>query len=225
MNYVDVLRSAFVDLWASVVLFVPKLVLAIVVFLLGLLLANLLKTAVIRIVQLLKVDELMTRLEVKDAFAKMGIKLDVAAFLGWILKWFVIIFALIASADILDWDQITVFLNQVVNYIPNVLIAVIILLVGVILGNFVDGIVKSALTAAKLENAMFLSNIAKWSIVVFSFMAALVQLGIAQSLIQVLFTGFVAMIALAGGLAFGLGGREHASRVLDRLKRDLTNKE
>lgn len=223
-EYVEILRSAFVDLWAVIIMFLPKLILAAIVFLLGLMIANILKSAVVRVVKMLKVDELVEKLEVKAMFARAGIKLEVAAFLGWLVKWFVIILVLIAAADVLEWDQITVFLTQVISYLPNVLIAVVILLVGVILGNFVYGVVRSSIEAARMESANFVAGVAKWAIVVFSFMAALVQLGIAESLIQVLFTGFVAMIALAGGLAFGLGGREHAARVLDKLRRDLTSR-
>lgn len=223
-DYVDILRSAFVELWAGAVLFLPKLLLAVIVFLLGLIVANLLRTFVVRVVAMLRIDELVARLGVKDAFARAGLKLEVSGFLGWLVKWFLIVVALIAAADALGWDQITVFLSQVVGYIPNVLIAVIILLVGIILANFVHGVVKSAVTAAEMVSGDFLSGVAKWSIIVFTAMAALVQLGIAEALIQVLFTGFVAMLAIAGGLAFGLGGRDYASRVLDRLERDLTSK-
>ena len=225
MDYVEILRSAFVDLWATVMFFLPKLLLAVVVLLFGLLLANILKTAVIRLVTMLKVDEFMKRLEVTDVFDRVGVKLNVASFFGWIVKWFVIIFALIAAADVLEWDQITIFLNEVVTYLPNVLIAVIILLVGTVLANFVHGVVRSAVEGAKLASGPFVAGVAKWAIIVFSFMAALVQLGIAESLIQVLFTGFIFMIALAGGLAFGLGGREHANDLLKKLKRDLISTE
>ncbi len=203
-DYVDVLRSAFVDLWAGVVSFLPKLILAVIVFLVGLFLAGLLRTAVVRIVKMLRLDELLEKLEVKASFSKMGIKLDLGEFLGWLVKWFIIILVLIAAADVLQWGQVTVFLTQVVGYLPNVMIAVIILLVGFILGNFVQTVVQAAVDAAEMKNAQFLSGIAKWAIIVFSFMAALVQLGIAESLISVLFTGFVAMIALAGGLALRL---------------------
>lgn len=224
MDYVEIIRSAFIELWASIALFMPKLLLAIIVFLLGLVAATVLKSAVVRLIQMLKVDELVEKMEVKDMFTKVGIKLDVAEFFGWIIKWFIIIFSLIAAADVLEWDQITVFLNVLVNYMPNVLIAVIILLVGTILSNFVHGVIHSAVKVAHLQSVGFLAGIAKWSIIVFSFMAALVQLGIAQSLIQVLFTGFVAMIALAGGLAFGLGGRAHAAQVLEKLKKDLSSR-
>ncbi|MDP2631780.1 MAG: hypothetical protein Q8P30_03385 [Candidatus Uhrbacteria bacterium] len=224
-EYVDIIQSAFVELWAAVMLFLPRLILAIIVFLLGLIVASILRSVVVRIVQTIKLDELMEKLDVKKAFLKAGIKLDVAGFLGWLVKWFVIVLALIATADALGWDQITVFLSDVVAYLPNVIISVIILLVGFILGSFVQNVVKSALDAAKIASAGFLAGISKWAIIVFSFMAVLIQLGIAYQMIMTLFTGFVAMLALAGGLAFGLGGRDHATRVLDKLSRDLKSKE
>ena len=223
-DYVDILRSAFVDLWISIMSFLPQLVFAVLVFLIGLLLANVLRTAVIRVVRFLRVDDLMDRLEVKTMFTKAGVQLDVAELLGWMVKWFIIILALIASADALGWTQITEFLTLVVEYIPNVLVAVIILLVGFLLGNFVQDLIKGAVQVADMSSASFLSAIAKWAIIVFSFMMALVQLGIGAALVQTLFTGFVAMVALAGGLAFGLGGREHASKMLDHIHRDWTSK-
>ena len=223
-QYVDILRSAFIDLWAGIVLFVPKLVFALIVFLLGLILASILNKVVIRIVEVFHIDELIKKLELDVLFHRAGLKLDIGKALGWLVKWFVIIFALIAAADALQWDQVTEFLGTIVAYIPNVLISVIILLVGMLLANFVQEVIKSALEAAKMHIACFLAGLARWAIIVFSFMAALVQLGIAQSLIQVLFTGFVAMIALAGGLAFGLGGREYASRILSQLSNDLSSK-
>ncbi len=223
-DYVEILRSAFVDLWATVVLFLPKLLLAVVVFLLGLFVAGLLRSAVVRIVNMLKINELIEKLEIKAAFMRAGIRLDVAEFLGWLVKWFVVVVVLIAAADVLEWTQVTEFLNEVVAYLPNVIIAVIILLVGFILGSFVYTVVQSAVEAAKMHSAQFLAGISKWAIIVFSFMAALVQLGIAESLIQVLFTGFVAMLALSGGLAFGLGGKEKASKVLDQLWKDISSR-
>jgi small-conductance mechanosensitive channel len=110
-------------------------------------------------------------------------------------------------------------------YLPNVIIAVIILLVGVLVANFTRNVVKSAVEAAKLTSGDFLSGLSRWSILVFSFMAALVQLGIAEGLIQTLFTGFIAMLAIAGGLAFGLGGKDQAAKVLGKLKRDISSEE
>lgn len=223
-EYVEVLRTAFVDLWVGAMMFLPQLVFAIVVFLLGLLVANVLNTAVVRIVRFIKLDEFLDKMEVKSIFTRAGIRLDMAEVFGWLVKWFVIFLALIAAADSLGWTEVTDFLTLVVTYMPNVLVAMIILLVGFLLGNFVQELIRGAVKVARITSATFLAAIAKWSIIVFSIMAALVQLGIAQALIQIIFTGFIAMVALAGGLAFGLGGREKASKILDHIYRDLTSK-
>ena len=107
-------------------------------------------------------------------------------------------------------------------YLPDAFIAVIILLVGMLLGSFVYDVVNTAVSAAKLGGAAILAGICKWAIVVFAFIAALQQLDIAQELLQTLTTGLVAMLALAGGLAFGLGGQSHAKHVLDKLKSDIS---
>lgn len=220
---VDILQGSLLELWDSIVAYLPSVLGALVVFVIGIIIAHVLRRVVVQIVNVLHIDELAARFELKASLEKMGIKLNVAEFLGWIVKWFFVIVSLIAATDILGWDQVTDYLKQVVLYIPNVIIAVIIMLAGILLGNFVRTVVRSAVEAAGLASADFLSGLAKWAIVIFTFMAALVQLQIAPDLIRVLFTGLVAMLALAGGLAFGLGGKEHASRVLDRLRRDISS--
>ncbi len=220
-----IIESAFADLWGSLVLFFPRLVGALVVFLVGLIVAWLLKSLVIRVCDVLKLDLLAEKLEVKQGFARAGMKLHVGAVLGFIVKWFVVVVFLVASSDILGWTEVTNFLSQVVYYLPNVIIAVIILLVGILVANFTRNVVKTAVEAAKLESADFLASISRWSILIFSFMAALVQLQIAQDLIRILFTGLVAMLAIGGGLAFGLGGKEHAGRFLTKLRREMTASE
>ncbi|MEI6511218.1 MAG: hypothetical protein WCO25_04215 [Candidatus Uhrbacteria bacterium] len=223
MQAVDVIQGSVLGLWNSILSYLPNVLGAVVVFLIGIIIAAVLQTVVEKLVKLLRVDELVGKLEVKTSLEKVGIQLHVGKLLGWIVKWFFIIVALIAATDILGWDQVTVYLRQVVEYIPNVIIAVIILLAGILLANFTRNVVKTAVEAAELASADFLSGMAKWAILLFSFMAALVQLQIAQGLINTLFTGLIAMLALGGGLAFGLGGKEHAARVLDRLRKDLTS--
>ncbi len=220
---VNVLQVSVLNLWDTILSYLPNILGAAVVFLAGLLVAYALSHLVIRVVAMLRINELFARAELKGFLDRMGLTLDVGQLLGWIVKWFFVVVALIAATDILGWEQVTDYLKQVVLYLPNVIIAVIILLSGILLANFVRNVVKKAVSAAELASADFLSGIAKWSILVFSFMAALVQLQIAPDLIRVLFTGLVAMLSLAGGLAFGLGGRDHASRVLDRLRRDISS--
>ncbi len=222
-EFVGVIQLAFADLWSSLILFLPRFVGAIIVLIIGVIVANILRKVIMKISEVIKLDEIAVKLEVKKTFEQSGVRLHIGKLLGWIIKWFFIVVFLIAAADILRWDQVTVFLRDVVLYLPNVIISVVILLVGVLLANFVNSIVRTAVEAAKLSSAAFLAGISKWAILIFSFMAALVQLGIAEDLIRVLFTGLVGMLALAGGLAFGLGGREHATKFLNRLRKDISS--
>ncbi|PJE76394.1 hypothetical protein COV05_04785 [Candidatus Uhrbacteria bacterium CG10_big_fil_rev_8_21_14_0_10_48_16] len=219
----EVLQGPLLELWETLVAYLPNLLGAIIVFLIGVVVALVLRSVVVKVILLLRVDELAKRLEITSQFERAGLRLHIGSLLGWIVKWFIIIIALIAATDILGWDQVTNYLQQVVLFIPNVIIAVIILLTGILLANFVQNVVKTAVEAAKLSSADFLSGVAKWAILVFTLMVALVQLQIAPELIQVLFTGLVAMLALAGGLAFGLGGKDHAHRFLNRLQKDISS--
>lgn len=223
MQPIDVIQASVLGLWGSILAYLPNVLGAVLVFLIGIIVAAVLQAVVVKVVQLLRVDELVARLDLRTSLEKVGIRLHVGKLLGWIVKWFFIIVALVAATDILGWNQVTNYLREVVLYIPNVIVAVIILLAGILLATFVRNVVKTAVEAAELASADFLSGIAKWAILLFSFMAALVQLQIAPGLINTLFTGLVAMLSLAGGLAFGLGGKEHASRVLDRLRKDLSS--
>ena len=223
MSTLDILEQSLLGVWESILLALPKVLGALIIFIIGVLVAMALRQAIIKIVLLLRLDELASKFELKQQFERVGIRLHIGELLGWIVKWFFIIVSLIAATDILGWEQLTEYLKQVVLFIPNVIIAVIILLAGIVLANFVKNIVKSTVEAAQLVSANFLSNMAKWAILIFSFMAALVQLQIAPELIETLFTGLVYMLALAGGLAFGLGGKEHAASLLQRLKKDISS--
>ncbi|MBI2475435.1 hypothetical protein HYV69_03370 [Candidatus Uhrbacteria bacterium] len=223
MDFTNILQGPVLEMWDIVLAYLPNLLGAIIVFLIGVILALVLRSVVEQVIKLLRIDDLAQKLEIRSQFERFGVHLHIGHLLGWIVKWFFVIVALIAATDILGWEQLTSYLQEIVLFIPNVVIAVIILLAGILLANFVQRVVKSAVEAAKLTSASFLSGVAKWAILIFSFMAALVQLEIAPDLIRVLFTGLVFMIALAGGLAFGLGGREQAGKLLERLRKDISS--
>lgn len=221
---IGVLQTTFESLLAQVFSFIPELVGALVILIVGLILAWALRVVVEKIISALKVDALLKKLGVTDMAKKTGFQLHVGKLFGFIVKWFIIILALIAAADVLGWSQITQFLNDVVLYIPSAFIAAVILLVGVVVGSFVYDVVMTAVKASKLGSAQLLAAIAKWAIFVFAFIAAMEQLGIAPTLLQTLTTGLVGMLALAGGLAFGLGGQDHAKKFLKKLADDIGHK-
>ena len=133
----------------------------------------------------------------------------------------VIVF-LMAAADILRLTEITDFLKRVLLYIPNIFVAILILIVAALVAEFLGKFIRASMEAGRLSAARFIGSVAKWSVWVFALFAALLQLGVAPSLINIIITGFVAMIAIGGGLAFGLGGKDSAKEVLDKIKKDIS---
>ena len=221
----EIIITSFQNVWVQMIGFLPKLIAALIIFIVGLLIAIAVGKLTRLVVENLKIDALLERLGVMAFFQKGEIRFSLAALLDWLVKWFLIIVFLIATAESLGLYQITEFLNKVVDYFPNVIVAVVILMVGIVLGKFVQDWLKKFLEASKVASAHFLASIAKWVIIIFSILAALNQLEVASSLVKTIFIGFVAMLALAGGLAFGLGGKNWAERVLGEIKKDVSKEE
>ena len=172
-----------------------------------------------RLVKKIYIDRAIEATGLKKFLVRIGFKIEVSKALGLLVTWFLYAVVLVATADILGLTQISEFLGQIVLYIPNVIIAVVVLVVGIIISNFIYTLVKETSMAAELSIADLLAKVAKWAILVFTVMAALIQLGVATVLIQILFTGLVFMFALAGGIAFGLGGKDRAKGILDKISK------
>ncbi|MDP3784543.1 MAG: hypothetical protein Q8R12_00470 [bacterium] len=220
----DVLVLSFQQLWSGVVVLVPKLIIALVVFIIGWIIAMALGKVVEQIIRALKVDTALKSLGMEEPVSRAGMKLDSGAFIGGLVRWFFILVFVLAAFDVLGLSQVTEFLRSVVlAYIPQVIVAALILVAAALLAETVNNIVQGSARAAHLPSAGFLGGVAKWSIWIFAILAALFQLGIAGPFVQTIFTAFVAMVALAGGLAFGLGGREAAARYLEKLRSDISN--
>lgn len=221
----DVLFYSFQQLWGGTMMVIPKLIVAVVIFIIGWVIAVTLDKLVARIIRTFKVDKALQSLGIEEPLARAGFRLDSGAFIGGLVRWFLIIAFLVASIDVLGLQQVNAFLKDVVlAYLPNVIVAALILVVAAFLANAMHRVVVGSAKAAGVPSTQLLGGITKWSIWVFAILAALYQLGIAGIFAQTLFTGFVAMLAIAGGLAFGLGGKEAASQYVEKLKRDLGSK-
>src|SRR3989344_4056671 len=215
----EIVRSSLLTLWASVAAFVPKLVAAIVVFLIGWLIAVLLGRVAYHLIRTLQVNKALEGLGFKAAVERGGLRLDAPKFFDELVKWFFIIVFLMAATNIVGLVQVTEFLGVVVFYLPNVIVAALVLLIGVLVARFLEHSVRASVKAARLASANFLALLARWSVLVFSFLIALDQLKVAPEIIRIFVMGVVAMIAIAGGLAFGMGGRDLAGDWLGNLKK------
>lgn len=220
-----VLTASFQSLWWGVVAFLPNMLVAIIIFIFGWLVGSVLGRWVAQIIGALKVDQALDGIGTGDLVSRAGFRLDVGAFIGGLVRWFVIAVFLVAAAEVLNLTQVTAFLRDVVlGYLPNVVVASLILVLAAIIGEATQRLVTGAARAASMPSAALVGGIARWAVWIFGFITALVQLQIAVVLLQTLFTGLVAMLALAGGLAFGLGGRDVAARYLEKLRHDIGGK-
>lgn len=228
MNGVETLGEAItvslLGLGEKLVNFIPVFLGALLVFLAGWIVAIALGKLVEQVLRTLRIDKAIEKMGYGNKLEEVGIGPGVSSIIGGIVKWFFILVFLMAATDILHLVEVTSFLNSIILYIPNVAVAVVILSVVFLLGNFVYGIVKGSTRAAGVMSATLLATISKWSIIIFGIFAALIQLGIAPSLVSTIFIGVVAMLALAGGLAFGLGGKEEAQIILRKLREEIAEK-
>jgi small-conductance mechanosensitive channel len=157
----------------------------------------------------------------EDVVKRAGHNLNSGLFVGALVKWFVIVVFLMAAFDTLGLTQVTSFLRDVVNYLPQVIIAVLILMVAVVVANVMQKLVVASSRAAHIQSAELLGRITKWAIWIFALLTALFNLGVAPALIQTVITAVFAGGALAIGLAFGLGGKEVAQKMLEKTMRNL----
>lgn len=220
--YPSSIRDTLQLLYYNIISFLPNIIAAAIVLLLGWLVAEFLGRIVLQILEWIKIDHFANRIGLDKLSDRVGRRLSIARLGQWIVKWFLIVGSFLAATDILGLTQVSVFLyTKVLPYFGFVVAAVAILLIGTYAANFLGDLVRGTLAAGGMKNASALAAITRWAIMIFAILAALAQLNVAAAFIQNLFIGVVAMFALAGGLAFGLGGRDHAKKVLDKIEKEI----
>jgi len=218
---IDIILSSLQTIWVNFAGFLPILLAALIVFIIGWLISITLGKLANRLMKIIKLDDALAKIGANKALTKAKLKLDSGKFFEELVKWFFIIVFLMAATDILGLYQITDFLKIILYYIPNIVAAAVILVAAVVVANFLQKLVKASVDAAGLKSSGFISGLTKWAVLIFGFLAAIIQLGIAVALINTIVIGLVAMLALAGGLAFGLGGKDQAAKFLEKLKEDI----
>lgn len=219
------LSGAFTGIGAQAISFLAQLVLAIVIFIAGWVVGSVLGEVVAKIVKALRIDSILESAGARGLLDKAGFNLNTGAFLGGLVKWYIIIVFLVAALNVLRLEAVNAFLtNVVLGYIPQVIVATLILVVAAVLADLSQKVLSGGARALDSKQAGFVGGVARWAIWIVAILAALNQLGIAGGMMQTLFTGLVAMLAIAGGLAFGLGGKDAASNYIEKLRGDISNR-
>lgn len=223
-TWTDVLVSSLQNLWFQVASWMPSLIGSMLVFIVGLIVASGLSSLVERVFGAVKFDSLLRKMGVEEYTKRADIELNSGHFAGQLVYWFIALAFMLAASDILGFAALSMFIQGVLLYLPNVAIAVLIMIAALVVANLAMHLVRSSVMSAKLHSVRFLGSAAWWVIMIFGGLTALLQLGIAVSIINTLVTGFIAMMALAGGLAFGLGGKDYAAHLLSKIQNELEGK-
>jgi hypothetical protein len=142
-----------------------------------------------------------------------GSRWTVSDIIGSLIKWAIFLIFIQASASLLGMPQVTGIINSVILFIPKLIVALAIIVIGSLLAKFLAGLVRGSLSEMQVGNSGLFARLTKYSIIGFAIVAAFNQVGIAQTVVNTLLVGLVGAVSLALGLAFGLGGREVAARI------------
>jgi len=218
-----VFSESLLNLWSGFIYFVPSLLGAIILFIIGWVVASVIGKAIAQVIDALKVNKLFESAGASDLMNRAGLKLNVGGFIGGIVKWFVITAFLMASLEIIGLTQVNDFLREaVLFYLPKVIIAVIVLVIATLIADTMQKIVQASAQAVNARKAKMVGTVTHHAIWIFAFIIALSELGIATTFMQILFTGLVAALAIAFGLSFGLGGKDAASRAVEKFSNDMS---
>ena len=227
MDIITVWEQSLLSAWGNLSIrfltFLPVFLGAILVFVVGTLIAGWLSKLIERILRTVKFSDL-TKTAGLDAFLKRAdISLDTTELISAAIKWFILLVFFVASVNILGLTAITAVLNNLVGYIPRVVSAALIIAVGVFVANIVEGLVRGALATVDHGHAKPLAKFARWLVMVVVVLAAVNEMRIAQVLVETFFKGLTWTVTLAIGLAVGLGSKDLVAQILkdwyDKLKK------
>jgi hypothetical protein len=193
--------------------FLPALIGAILILVLGWIISGLLAGLVERGLKMIGFERAAQSTGISGFIQRSGSTWTASAIVAEIVKWFIRLIAIQAAASVLGLEQISQIINAIVLWLPNLVVAIAIVVIGALIARFVSGLVRGSTSQMGFTNPDLLANVAYYAIVVFAVIAAVDQLGIAETVVNTLFIGLVALVVLAAGLAFGLGGQQTAAQI------------
>jgi hypothetical protein len=222
METTAVVRGAWDAFYTTITTFLPKLIGAIIIFVIGLIIARLIRYATVKLLKLVRFDKAGEKTGLNEFLQKGNILKTPSEIVGTLIYWFVMILVLIATFDALGLPIVSDILNQVFLYVPNVVVAIVILILGFLLGSLLSAVVRTAASNAGFTYSDGLGKIAFFAIIFFAGTIALLQLGIGEEIVAAAFVITFGATALGLALAFGLGGKEIAA---DHLRKWLEEKQ
>lgn len=197
-------------------LYLPRILAALAILLIGAALARMIKRLAISVLEALKVSKIVEKTPIEHFMKNADLTSKIEVVIGSLLYWLVMLVVLQTAAAVLGLAPLTLMLDRIISYVPNVISAVLILFFGVLVAGVVESLVKGAIRSIDGSSSRIFGKVASYLVVTIAVLAAISELGIARDFIMILFIGFMAMISLGFGLALGLGGKDLVAKLLDR---------
>lgn len=215
-DFGDTLMASMAGAMAMFFAAIPRLVGFALILIIGWFIAGLIGKAIGAVLHAVKFNSLADRAGISEFVRKMGVKTDASGFLGEIIKWFIRLIVMVIAFDELGLPAVSAVLTQFLLWLPNLIVALVIIVLGGLAAQALQGIARGTASEAGFENPEMVAKIAKTAVWIFTIVIAVNQLGIAVTLINTLFMGFVGAISLALGVAFGLGGKDTAAKIVSK---------
>ena len=221
LEWYTVIRGVSSEFLRGFLLFLPKILGALIIFLIGWLFSAAVGRIVTEILNRLQFNKIFERTGWGEAFRKADLDVDLSEFFGAIVKWTLVSVSLLMVVQILGFVEFAVFLTGILGFLPNVIVAALIFVAATILADISQKITVASIEKVGVGYSKLAGFMVRWAIFGFAILAILVQLGIAKEMIIILFQGIIAFFVIALGLSFGLGGKEVAAEILRGLKERL----
>ncbi|MBC5826323.1 MAG: small-conductance mechanosensitive ion channel [Candidatus Eremiobacteraeota bacterium] len=195
---------------------IPRFLGAVVLLIIGWIIAGIIAALAVKLFKAIHTDTVADRIGVNDFLQRSGTKMRASSILGEFIKWIIRLVFIEMAADALGLPQITSAINGLLAFIPNVIVALFILGIGAFLGRLLGGIVQGSASEAGMQNPAMLARLATWAVIAFAIIAAMNQVHVAAVVVNTLYIGLVSALALALGLAFGLGAKDTAGQLAQR---------
>jgi hypothetical protein len=216
----DALRASLAGALSTFVSAIPRIFGFAVILIAGWLIASLIARGIQALLRAVNFNELAERSGLSGFVHSMGVRTDSAGAIAGIAKWFIRLITLVVAFDMLGLPAVSQVLQQLLLWLPNLVVALVVLILGGLAARALSQLVRGATAEAGFTNPDVLATVTRIAIWALAVVVAVDQLGIATTLINTLLVGVIGALALATGLAFGLGGRDRAAQILDRVGRE-----
>ncbi len=213
----DAVWHSFLNSLNTFMSFLPALLGALIILIIGWVVSGFLARLIVKALNMVGFERAVQSSGISDFIKRSGTRWTTSQLIAELIKWFIRLIFIQAAANILGMAQITTIINSIVLFIPNLIVAVVIIVIGSLIARFLSGLVRASVSEIGVGNPNVLATLVQYAVIGFAMIAAFNQVGIAAVVVNTLFIGMVASLALAVGLALGLGGREVGAQITQSL--------